>query len=219
MHPVRYFSILYEAACNRLIRLRNLADTASSRPASEFKSTNLELSFVAIELHTAIANFTRAYFLSCTLLPVTVTGAKVICHFAIANYSDAIDASMKACKYTAWAKARGMKNWDRRDEPPWHQPGTLIRSCQEIGCSHQSKILAAYSVPTQVFDHLTKVRNFYAHRNQYTISAARSIATSYSISTMEHPSQILRTPAYGRPQPIIMDWIDDARNVIDLLCQ
>lgn len=219
MRPVRNFSNLFEAVSNRLNRLRNIADVATSRPAAEFGKTNLELSFVSIELHTTIANFARAYFLSCTLHPVTVGGKTVVCHSWITNYSDAIDASMKACKPTIWTRASGRKSWDVRDEPPWHQSGTLIKSCQEIGCSHQPNIVAAFAIPTQVFEHLTKIRNFYAHRNQSTIRIARSLASSYSIATSNHPTQIIRMSAYGRHQPLILDWIDDVRNIFDLLCQ
>jgi len=219
MRPAQRFDTLYMAVSRRLSRLRNLADSASTRPASEFSRTNMEISFVSIELHTTIANFSRAYFLSCTLNPLTMTGRRVNCHSLIASYLDAIDASMKACKLSIWRKSSGTKTWDRRDEPPWHQPETLIKSCQEIGCSHHSDILTAFAIPTQVFGHLTKFRNFYAHRNQSTIDIAKNLATSYSIPTTMHPTQILRSSAYGRYQPLILDWVDDVRNIFEILCQ
>jgi hypothetical protein len=148
-----------------------------------------------------------------------MNGVRVVCHPPVTNFIDAIDASMKACKHTIWAKSGGKKAWDRRDEPPWHQPATLMDSCKEIGCSHLMDIQAAFSVPTRVFGDLTKFRNFYAHRNEITMTAAVSLAGAYSMSTMEHPTQVLSASAYGRIQPIILDWIDDVHNVIGLLCQ
>ena len=218
MRPCTHFSVLHRAITGRLTRLRSVAVVASNRPLSEFSRANLEMSFVTVELHTAIANFLRAYFLSCILHPFTMGGRAVSCHPSVGNFRDAIDASMKACKNSVWAKAGGKKIWSRREEPSWHQPESLIKSCSEIGCSHQHDIVAAFSVPTRVFGDLTKFRNFYAHRNEETITSARSLGLAYGIYS-GHPSQILAAFAYSRPQPLILDWIDDTQNTIGLLCQ
>jgi len=153
MHPARNFNILHEAVSKRLNRLRFIATNACLRPQNEFSETNREISFVIIELHSAITNFTRSYFLSCTINPKSKSGTKVTCNPAIRSYADAIDAAMKACKNSVWRRSPGFA-WSRRDEPSWHQPNTLINSCQEINCSYQANILAAFSVPTRVFNDL-----------------------------------------------------------------
>ena len=218
MRPSRRFAILHKSAFARICRLRILAELASSRLPVEFAITNREISYVAIELHTAIANFTRAYFLSCTLNPITESGTRVTCSPHITGFFDAIDATMKACKHSAWAKASGGKIWNRRDEPAWHLPATLIDSSQEILCSHHPSIVAAFALPTTVFDHLTKFRNYYAHRNESTCAIAQGLAFYHSIPPDQNPSIILCTPGYGRPQSLILDWLDETLNVIDLLC-
>jgi hypothetical protein len=33
-----------------------------------------------------------------------------------------------------------------------------------------------------------------------------------------HSTDVLRTPGYGRPQPLLLDWIDDITITIELLC-
>lgn len=221
MQPARNFNILHEAVSKRLNRLRLIADRACLRPQKEFAESNREMSFVIIELHSTIANFTRSYFLSCTIKPKSRSGTKITCNPVIRSFAHAIDASMKACRNSVWRKSPGYA-WSRRDEPSWHQPSTLIGSSQEINCSYQTNILAAFSVPTRVFNDLTSFRNFYAHRNESTVNLARNLLIHYGITTtitVLHPTKILCTPAYGRPQSIILDWIDETQIVTDLLCQ
>jgi len=195
-----------------------LAEIACIRPPGEFAITNREVSYVAIELHTAIANFARTYFLSCTMKPITESGIRVTCAAHVHGFADAIDSAMKACKHRIWAKAGEQNIWDRREEPAWYQAETLIKSSLEIGCSHHQNIIAAFALPTTVFDDLTKFRNFCAHRNDSTSAIAQDLALHYSIPPNQHPIKILCTPGYGRPQSVILDWVDDTLNVIDLLC-
>jgi hypothetical protein len=219
MRPSRRFAILHKSASARIHRLRRLAEMACIRPSDQFANANREISWVAIELHNTVSNFARAFFLSCTLNPITESGTRITCTHTVSSFIDAIDLAMKACRFSMWSRASGRKNWQRRDEPPWHQPATLIDSSWEIGCSNYASIIAAFALPTMVFDHLPKFRNFYAHRNDSTSANAQSLALQYSISPNQHPSRILCAPAYGRPQALILDWIDDTLNVIELLCE
>ena len=48
---------------------------------------------------------------------------------------------------------------------------------------------------------------------------AKQIAPDYSISLRRHPTEILLSPAYDRPQVLILDWIDDIDIVVKLLCE
>lgn len=220
MRPAQYYGVLHNAAKRRLFKLRTLADDAViSRRNNFFFASNQLVSFVTLELHTLIANFFRAYYLSIVLSPRTEGGVRITCNPVIRIYEDAIDAAMKACKQKQWAKAAGVKTWSRYDEPKWHETNTLLRSCFEISSTNYSTVVAALSIPTRMFDHLTIFRNFFAHRNESTSSRASQIAvTSYGIYSESMPVNILLTPAYGRPQELIFDWIDDANNAFDLLC-
>ena len=92
-------------------------------------------------------------------------------------------------------------------------------SCREIGCSNFIDIQAAFSIQSKVFEHLPTFRNFYAHRNDYTALKAKNIARYYTISEHNHPSNIIFSYAYGRPQILILDWIDDLKTVVEFLCK
>jgi len=212
MRPSKYLKELRKKAENRLGRLRLLADKASCLPLLE---SNRLISHVTIEVLNTWANFSRVYFLSCTVLAWRESGFRVmLSNQSIRTFSDAIDACMRRCKTSLWKKG----GWSRRDEPPWHKPETLIKSCYEIGCSNYLDIQNAFSLPTKVFENLPKFRNFFAHRNYDTVGEAKLIAHQYSIPVHRHPTEILCTPAYGRPQVLILDWIDDIRLTVELLC-
>jgi hypothetical protein len=218
MRPSKYLKQLRHKANERhLKKLRTLADEASRLAWPE---SDQKISYVAIECLNTWANFSRAYFLSCTLLPWREKGSRITCNISIRTFNDAIDAAMRKCKRRVWdreVQKRG--NWGRRDEPTWHDRNILIKSCEEIGCSNQTEILNAFSIQPKVFDHLPTFRNFYAHRNDDTAMKAKRVARSYSIPTPGHPSKILLTPAYGRPQILILDWIDDIHTIVELLCE
>ena len=216
MRPAQHFEILYASASDRLQRLRNVANAALKKPNSHFAEVNREISYITIEMHTLAANFARAYFLSSVLSPITKSGVRIYCNPIISNFNDALNAAMKRCKNKIWLTGK----WNRRDEPPWHQPTILINCIDEIDCSNIASVKTAFSIATTpVFEHLTKFRIFYAHRNSETILEPKNIAFYYSITENKHPSKILCLPAYGRPQALILDWMDDMSNVIDLLCQ
>ena len=213
MRPSKYLKKLHNKTVSHFYKIRILAEKSSCQ---DWPESDHGISYTTIESLNLWANFCRSYFLSCSLLPLRGDGSQIhLSNASIHNYDDAISVAMRRCKYNIWRRGR----WDRRDEPPWHQPATLIKCCQEIGCSHYSDILVAFSVPTKVFDHLPKFRNFFAHRNDQTTLTVKNLALYYSISDRLHPSETLCSRAYGRPQILILDWIDDINNTIGLLCK
>lgn len=214
MRPSKYLSRLRHKTNERhLKKLRILANEVSSL---HWRQSDRIVSFVTIQCLNAWANFARAYFLSCTLSPWREKGLQItLNNSAIRTFDDAINAAMRKCK--PWILQQG--NWKQRDEPAWHVPETLIKSCDEICCSNSIEIREALSCQTEVFDHLSSFRNFYAHRNDDTAMKAKQIAHSYSIPLRHHPTEILLTPAYDRPQILILDWINDIEAVVELLCE
>lgn len=218
MRPARRFATLHNSALSRLRRLRQFTNEAIQKQTTDFSYTNRELSFVSLELHSLICNFARSYYLSCILSPLGESGARVTCNPPIANYVDAIDLVMRVCKNRTWINAHGNKSWSKRDEPAWHLRATLLDSLTAIQCSNLPNVIAAYSLPTYVFEHLTLFRNFFAHRNESTHKLAQNAALIYSIPPNRHPCKILLSSAYNRPQELVLDWIDDVDNIIGLLC-
>ena len=213
MLPTKYLKKLCQKTARKLFKFRVLAEHSISL---KWPEVDRNISYITLEFLNTWTNFSRTYFLSCSLSPERENGTQIIIsNPGIRNFSDAISASMRRCKYRRWARG----GWGRRDEPPWFKPDTLIKSCDEIGCSNYPDILNAFSVPTNVFEHLPKFRNFFAHRNDHTVKIAKNIAHQYSINASLQPSVILCTPAYGRPQILLLDWIDDINTVVKLLCK
>ena len=173
---------------------------------------------VTIDLLNAWANFSRSYYLSCVLRPKRERGGRVIATaFSGSGFTDAITVAMGRHRPKRQQLPGG--GWSRRDEPPWHHTAVLLTSCADLGCSNLGQIQASVSTGTAVFNHLPTFRHFFAHRNDFTVSSARSVAASYSIpSAGQHPSEILRSPPYGRPSPLLLEWIDDLQVTIELMC-
>lgn len=217
MRPSKYLKHLrHKTSVRHLSKLRTLADGARQLVWPE---SDHIMSYVAIACLNTWANFARAYFLSCTLSPWREQGLQIqLSNPNIRTFDDAIDAAMKKCKNLTW-KPGQHGNWTRRDEPAWHIPKNLIDSCDEIGCSNYTAIQNAFSIQTGVFDHLSTFRNFYAHRNDATAMKTQKIAGEYTIPIPGQPSEVLLSHAYGRPQILILDWIDDLDTIAQFLCE
>jgi hypothetical protein len=216
MRPSRRFAVLQLTATVRLRKLRDVASSASfSLPAPAAK---IAIAHAVVESLNTWTEFVRSYFLSCILRPMRVRGGRVAASaFSGATFNDAIGVAMSRHRPRTPLAASG--RWPRRDEPPWHDPYVLLRSCADLGCSNLGQIQAALSLPTRVFTDLPVFRNFFAHRNHMTAASARSLASHYSIPSYRHPMEILTSLPAGRPEPLLVDWIDDILIVIEFLCE
>jgi len=213
MRPSRYLKELHHRATRHFHKLAVLVSVASGITWPE---SDRVMSYVTIESLNTWSTFVRTYFLSCTLSPWTESGSRVtLGNAAVRSFDDAIDAAIRRCTN----RTQRSGQWSRDDEPPWRKPSTLIKSCHEIGCSNYANILSAFSIQTRVFDDLPKMRNFYAHRNDHTVLLAKDVAHHYTIRPHGHPTDILRTAAYGRSQALMLDWIDEIRITVELLCK
>lgn len=199
-------------AAGRLGKLRRLADASSGLPDSE---QDRQVAYVVIEAANLWAGFTRSYVLSCALGARRVSRVRVaIGNAAVTKPADVLlIATRQARGPTAPAPV------DRRDEPSWHDTAVFLRTCRELRCSHLANVEAALSVQTSVFQHLPTVRNFYAHRNDETSRRALSVGLAYVIANKATPTRMLLAAAARRPQSLILDWLDDMRAVIELMCE
>lgn len=211
MRIVSNFADLKSLTDRRLLRLSKLFEKTLY---TKKEGLDVITTFVVIETQNTYSNFSRNYFLSCTRNPKLISGIKVSCDPSIGSYKSALDTAMKSLRPKTFQKG----NYSRFDEPQWHLPKTLCTSCQEIKCSHITQITNAFSLPVKVFDDLPKFRNFYAHRNDDTIIKPRQIASNWGIPSRQHPTDILSSIPLGRPQPLLIDYLDEMLNVIDLLC-
>jgi hypothetical protein len=212
MRESRSFAALRAKARKRLARLRARAvlGIANSNPERD-----REMAYVVLEAQNAWANFSRSYLISCIYKPRRCTGGRVThANATIQTPGDVLYAANKLAKGPhAPAPAT------RRDEPAWYDTALFGRTSQELQCSHLAEVQAALSLQTRVFYDLPSFRNFYAHRNGESAQKAVQLArTQYLITGPRHPSDVLALPAKNRTQALILDWLDDMRAMVDLLC-
>lgn len=212
MSPQKQLKTLYERGAARAAKLRALS---LKGVAQSFVERDRMFCYVVIESHNLWTEFCRAFILSCVDRPYSIQGNMVtLSNTRIRSQSDALHAATK-CAFGK--KARAPKT--RRDEPSWHESRLFLQVCREMGCSNLPTIQGALSTGTSVFGDLPKVRHFFAHRNDETKSRARDVSLRYALPRLPHPTLILSLAAPQRPQPLIVDWLDDLTTTMELLCQ
>lgn len=205
MRPHRRLKNLERSASKRLKRLHKLAFNVSLQPPCKDREVNI--AFVVIETLNCWNNFSRSYYLSSILNPKTKQGKRIATSVAGYTYNQAIHDAILLWKPRSPVPTAGI--WHRRSEPPWFDPNILMNSCQQLNCSNIVDIQAALSLGSRVFLDLPTVRNFYGHRNPQTELAASNIGLNYLLPTNLHPTEMLLSRPPTRPQPLILDWIDD----------
>ena len=213
MRPSRYLRELERTTSSRLARLEVLARSADSMV---FREADKLISFVTIEVLNTWGEFVRCYLLSCSLHPWSSSGVRItLANARIRTFEDVLRIAILKRKKPLPRRGR----ITRRDEPSWHEPQTLLLTSQEMGCSNLGNVHAALSTGTRAYKDLPTFRNFYAHRNPETATKTKRIATTNSISSRLHPTEILRSAAPGRPEVLLVDWIADLTTTVKMLCQ
>jgi hypothetical protein len=213
MRAILSFSKLHKVARRRLMALRLLVESVGLPVTTEVDRV---IAYVTIESLNLWSSFARSYYLSYVFSAKRDNHTKVtIGVLGVRTTEEAIDFAVRRMK----PKFRVGGPWRRRDEPTWHDPNTLQVLCSSLVVSNLTQIYAAFSYQTDVFMYLPTIRNFFAHRNDDTAGKVATIARSYGIETKLRPSEILCSRAVGRPQNVLLDWISDLGNVIELLCQ
>lgn len=214
MTPTRRLARLQSRSQGRLAKLRREAIAASL--SADFLARDRASEHLALTLLNVWANFNRAYYLSCFVLPTRAGGGRIRVDSRCAGWSfrDALDNSIVVVR--GWApKATG--KWSRRDEAPWHVVENLIAACADVSCSHQADVEAAFGAGQRVFVDLPVFRNYFGHRNEDTERSALRRASAYGIPASS-PSEALLTRPLRRPSPLIIEWIDEVGVTIEFLC-
>lgn len=214
MRPHKNLIKLQKTAIKKLTKLEQLSNNILS--ISSNKEIETHLTYITIETLNTWSNFSRSFYLSCTLSAKTVSGKRISISRTIANFNDAVGLVIPLYKRSATPNHSGI--WHRRDEPTWHDPNVIMNICDHIGCSNITEIRAGFSGGLTVFKNLPTFRNFYAHRNSQTEYAAMQIATQYSISNLLKPSQILLSLPLNGNQPLLIEWIDELILTVEYLC-
>jgi hypothetical protein len=172
------------------------------------------VSYVTIEALNAWGSFVRAYYLSCCVYRARRVSGKTVT-FGVPRIANTTDALFWACKVVKGAKYPPV---DRRQEPAWHDPNTLLRTFAVLGASNLGEVQAAFSYSTDAFEYLPTLRNFFAHRNENTMDKVRNVARHLGVNPHQRASEIVCNTVAGRPQSVLVDWLDDLSIVAMLLC-
>ena len=215
MRPAHSLRVLRSRAIRRLDFLARVAAPALSTSGPGPHRT--VRGFATIELVNCWHEFARAYYLSCAIRTRNERGAWVLPSLKITSVDQAVDHAVTNQK--PWLPRPPSGRWPRRREPAWHDPNVLIRACGDIGVSNMPDILAAFSLPTRVFFDAPVARNFFAHRNHSTSRAASRLSLHYGLAPADHPVELLALVPSGALNPLLLEWIADATEVVHLLCR
>lgn len=221
MHPTRDLRRLRRAALARVDRLSEHAFDAATTHPSDQRHDQLT-AYCVLELYNGWYAFSRSLFLS------TCQGARdgAGSRLSVASVpragstQDALSHAVRRCKPGRYGN--GTPPWSWIDEPSWAQSRVLLDALDEIGASNYTTVSAALSLPTAAptLSHLATFRHFYAHRGEGTRKRALGHAASYALSPALTPTQMLNSHGVvngsSRPQPVLMDWVDDVRSIIML---
>ena len=178
-------------------------------------------SYVSIELSNAWDMFMRSYFLSCALGSRTASGTRVrlLNHAGFQSTEDAIKYSVVQLNRRHRGGPIG-----RRDEPEWSKSNLLTLSAG-LGFTILAQISTAFSTPTATFEQLRWARNFYAHRNDDTVTRMKLLArglkrphprSRQATTLLNAPPVRLRTLQSGsikRGSLVLSDWIAELSNL------
>lgn len=214
MRLARSYVVLNRVVQRRLTRLRDLTMQAAALNAPE---ANRILTFATVETLSAWSEFSRHYVLSLALAPICRSGRRARVGVTGVNApADVLALAMRRLRPLRKPSASGA--WARRDEPPWHDPNSLLVCATELRVSNLSEIRGALSIGTGALRDLAVFRNFFGHRNAYTYRSAADLAIQYGIPT-GHPATILLSRPLARPYPLLAEWIDDLAVIVELLCE
>jgi hypothetical protein len=214
MIPKKKLELLKRAVNGRFAKIQQTIDFALS--SGNPKNIKLTIAYATTEGVNTWANFSRSYYLSMVIGAVRENGKRIKLGNQPASINDAIGIAVKKWNKRAAPTNRGL--WKRRDEPSWHKPNILITLAGIIQADNLAEIECAFSTQSRVFDDLPVFRNFFAHRNQSTAEATSRIAPTLGIPPNRIPEEILKSRAFDRPQPILLDWFDDLKVVCEMLC-
>ena len=223
MRPTRDLQDLQRAGLARIDRLNGymsavLVPLATSRPGS----TDSAVAFVIIELDNLWMGIARSLFLSSAFCARDGMGDRIQLSKVTRaqNTNAALTYAIRSFRGMSY-RGRSKGPWDWRDEPSWWNPQTLLKALDDIGASNYQQISVATSASPRALEHLHNFRNFYAHRGEGTRAVVVNDLRQLQFPTTLTATVALTSPMVDRgsvrPQALILDWLDDIRNTIELL--
>ena len=223
MRPTRDLQRLQRSGLARTARLHDhMSSVLTVRGTARPTQIDSSVAFVIIELDNLWAGVARSLYLSAAFCAREGTGSRVQLAKATKarNTDEALTHAIRRCRPQRYKP--GLNGpWTWRDEPLWWKPPTLLDALDAIGASNYQQVSTAMSASAGVFSHLHTFRNFYAHRGKGTRSAIVDGLRDLQYPTTYSATRALISPlmlsGQTRPQPLVLDWLDEIRNTISLL--
>lgn len=203
-------SNLTNTAEARLQRLRLLA--ASVGPPLTPASRRV-LSYVTIESANLWAQYALCVFLSSAFGARDHNGRRIVSN-PVPDQSHALDLAV----YAIHPKLRGIRrSWNSSEMPDFQNKGHLALALGYIGATILPDVDVAVSYQTRVLSDLPTMRNFYAHKGERSARKASVLGTHYGLTRALPPSVLLCTPIPGRPDALLVEWLDDLAAILSLM--
>ncbi len=201
MQPCSDLATLQQKATRKLYRLRHCIVQAVEDEQRRFQL----LSFAITNIQSVWTEYCRAIYLSSVGGARTASGSRAFS--PTVAYSDAIDVAVRNVSNPKTQKPLGYK-WDRREEPPWHDPIVFAKCLEAAKCTNYKSVLAGISVGTDSLRHLPISRNYFCHVGENTHNKVVKLARNYSVNAIS-PVDLLVSRAPKRPTAIAFDWASD----------
>jgi hypothetical protein len=196
--------------------LRRIAVQATPRTA-DAHDQELAVTYCVIELYNFWYGFSRSFFLSSALGAKDGSGSRVV--VTIVPRPKTVEEALTPAIRLRPNSASRQPPWRWLDEPSWANTSILQRALGSVGASNQAQISKALSASSGVFADLAPFRHFFAHRGEGTVLPLRARIRAHSLPAIR-PTLALLLPAtvvgVVRPQPLLIDWIDDVVNTVSL---
>lgn len=102
-------------------------------------------------------------------------------------------------------------------EPAWHNRRSLVRAATELQLTNLPTVVRATSSKSQIVEHFTLLRNYYAHRGPYLRLAAREIAHAYSNPMPLRPADVVFQLDPATKLPLWSAWLEELELIVDEL--
>jgi hypothetical protein len=213
MRRRRRLSVVFDSFQRNLARQEARFQHALLAP--DLRLREQSIAQATIESLNSWRNFIRAYYESCFLYTRRKSGGRVTVGRPVVG-SDPLGFAVMSFKPSVSATASG--RWKRRDEPPWHDPNTLLQLAHAAGFSNAADIAAAFSIGSRVFVDLPVFRNYFAHRNLDSWRSATQLGPVNGVPILDRPSQMLVSTPVGASQALLREWMSDLFFVAEYLC-
>lgn len=207
---------LNDAAQYRLERLYRLHNNLGALNPSQ---QSQQLAYIAIELDNLNICALREFTISTVRGAKTTKGHKVSVSNLLGPEGEIGAYILSILNSVKFQKLKSPASIKRTDEPTVRDPKETEKILIAAGASNLKSLQNALALNTNLFRDLKYLRHFYAHRCKDTYLKTLSGCASICPPNFEHPDDILRHVITGRAQPVLEQWIMEAKLFYELLTE